>query len=148
VLLHDIRAQAYGGGDLTCIAWNPLADPFMFSTALAGTTAPPSIIEPGPDRSPRLSPRSATPLSQMSDVTQQYLEPDSFRSDSPTHQDFASASSNEAAATSRQSGEPLTVPRTSGKWRTSSDMLLAPRASGDSLAKPPITKRAVAFSTP
>ncbi|EKM57477.1 uncharacterized protein PHACADRAFT_206381 [Phanerochaete carnosa HHB-10118-sp] len=31
-LLHHIRPQALGGGDLTCIAWNPSADPFMFAT--------------------------------------------------------------------------------------------------------------------
>ncbi|TFY80087.1 hypothetical protein EWM64_g3934 [Hericium alpestre] len=31
-LLHHVRAQALGG-DLTCIAWNPAADPFMFATA-------------------------------------------------------------------------------------------------------------------
>lgn len=31
-LLHHIRPQAVGGGDLTCIAWNPAADPFMFAT--------------------------------------------------------------------------------------------------------------------
>jgi len=32
-LLHFIRAQAHGGGDLTCIAWNSAADdPFMFAT--------------------------------------------------------------------------------------------------------------------
>ena len=30
-LLHHIRAQVVGG-DLTCVAWNPLADPFMFAT--------------------------------------------------------------------------------------------------------------------
>ncbi|KAI0049167.1 WD40 repeat-like protein [Auriscalpium vulgare] len=30
-LLHHVRAQALGG-DLTCIAWNPAADPFMFAT--------------------------------------------------------------------------------------------------------------------
>jgi len=31
VLLHHIRAQVVGG-DLTCVAWNPAADPFMFAT--------------------------------------------------------------------------------------------------------------------
>ncbi|CCL98725.1 uncharacterized protein FIBRA_00730 [Fibroporia radiculosa] len=30
-LLHHIRAQA-SGGDLTCIAWNPTTEPFMFAT--------------------------------------------------------------------------------------------------------------------
>ena len=30
-LLHHIRAQMVGG-DLTCVAWNPAADPFMFAT--------------------------------------------------------------------------------------------------------------------
>ena len=29
--LHHIRAPALGG-DMTCIAWNPAADPFMFAT--------------------------------------------------------------------------------------------------------------------
>jgi WD repeat-containing protein 26 len=32
VLLHHIPSQSLGGGDLTCIAWNPTADPFMFAT--------------------------------------------------------------------------------------------------------------------
>jgi len=31
-LLHHVRAQSLGGGDLTCIAWNAAADPFMFAT--------------------------------------------------------------------------------------------------------------------
>ncbi|KAI0701045.1 WD40 repeat-like protein [Cytidiella melzeri] len=31
-LLHHIRPQALGGGDLTCIAWNHAADHFMFAT--------------------------------------------------------------------------------------------------------------------
>jgi WD40 repeat protein len=31
VLLHHVRAQMVGG-DLTCLAWNPTADPFMFAT--------------------------------------------------------------------------------------------------------------------
>lgn len=30
-LLHHVRAQMVGG-DLTCLAWNPAADPFMFAT--------------------------------------------------------------------------------------------------------------------
>jgi len=30
-LLHHVRAQMVGG-DLTCVAWNPAADPFMFAT--------------------------------------------------------------------------------------------------------------------
>jgi WD40 repeat protein len=30
-LLHHVRAQVVGG-DLTCLAWNPAADPFMFAT--------------------------------------------------------------------------------------------------------------------
>ena len=29
--LHHIRAPALGG-DMTCVAWNPAADPFMFAT--------------------------------------------------------------------------------------------------------------------
>ena len=29
--LHHVRAQVVGG-DLTCLAWNPTADPFMFAT--------------------------------------------------------------------------------------------------------------------
>ncbi|KAI0301606.1 WD40-repeat-containing domain protein [Multifurca ochricompacta] len=31
-LLHHVRSQSLGGGDLTCIAWNPAADPYMFAT--------------------------------------------------------------------------------------------------------------------
>jgi len=30
-LLHHVRAQMVGG-DLTCLAWNPAVDPFMFAT--------------------------------------------------------------------------------------------------------------------
>jgi len=30
-LLHHIQAQVVGG-DLTCVAWNPAAEPFMFAT--------------------------------------------------------------------------------------------------------------------
>lgn len=30
-LLHHIQAQVVGG-DLTCVAWNPVTDPFMFTT--------------------------------------------------------------------------------------------------------------------
>ncbi|KAH9989621.1 hypothetical protein BJV77DRAFT_673056 [Russula vinacea] len=31
-LLHHVHAQSLGSGDLTCVAWNPAADPFMFAT--------------------------------------------------------------------------------------------------------------------
>jgi len=96
-LLHHIRAQAFGGGDLTCIAWNPALEPFMFSTGshdgavriwtspVSGNTAPPSIIEPSMDRSrsPHNTPRSATPLSSET----QYLEPEQ-QTESPTQQEF------------------------------------------------------------
>ena len=31
-LLHHVHAQSLGDGDLTCVAWNPTAEPFMFAT--------------------------------------------------------------------------------------------------------------------
>ncbi|KZV75898.1 WD40 repeat-like protein [Peniophora sp. CONT] len=109
-LLHHIRAQNFGGGDLTCIAWNPAADPYIFATGshdgavriwttlLPGTTAPPSIDElPGQNshpnaliqrnHGPRPTPRSITPLSDTGSAGQ-YLDAEQYRTESPTQQDF------------------------------------------------------------
>ncbi|KZV65333.1 WD40 repeat-like protein [Peniophora sp. CONT] len=53
-LLHHIRAQNFGGGDLTCIAWNPTADPYIFATGShdgavrVWTTLPPGLTAPPP----------------------------------------------------------------------------------------------------
>ena len=69
-LLHYIRPQALGGGDLTCIAWNHLSDPFMFATgshdgAVRIWTAPSTISEDLPGSrvttNPSNTPRTASP---------------------------------------------------------------------------------------
>lgn len=71
-LLHHIRPQALGGGDLTCIAWNPSADPFMFATGThdGGVhlwTIPPDglrLFDDAPSRGsthPTPTPRTASP---------------------------------------------------------------------------------------
>ncbi|KAH7928593.1 WD40 repeat-like protein [Leucogyrophana mollusca] len=71
-LLHHVRAQPVGGGDLTCIAWNHAAEhPFMFATgshdgAVSIWTTPNYEGQPG-DGSRQLTaqstPRSLTPRS-------------------------------------------------------------------------------------
>ncbi|KAH7907662.1 WD40-repeat-containing domain protein [Hygrophoropsis aurantiaca] len=73
-LLHHVRAQAIGGGDLTCIAWNHAAEkPFMFATgshdgAVSIWTTPSyDLQQPGESSSRMLTaqstPRSLTPRS-------------------------------------------------------------------------------------
>ncbi|KAA1472517.1 WD40 repeat-like protein [Dentipellis sp. KUC8613] len=89
-LLHHVRAQALGG-DLTCIAWNPAADPFMFATgshdgAVRIWTSPPSIGPP-PDASQRSSrvyaSGSVTPPTNNSSTA--FLDVE-YRTDSPLNQ--------------------------------------------------------------
>ena len=89
-LLHHVRAQALGG-DLTCIAWNPASDPFMFATGshdggVRIWTSPPSfandmLIAPPSSRG---TPGSTTPRTDISLPTFQ-LDVD-YRTDSPTTQ--------------------------------------------------------------
>ncbi|KAI0262535.1 WD40 repeat-like protein [Gloeopeniophorella convolvens] len=81
-LLHHVRAQSLGGGDLTCLAWNPAADPFMFATgshdgAVRVWTAPPSLSRGG------RTPGSVTPLTDTS--SQLHLEIE-YRTESPSGQ--------------------------------------------------------------
>ena len=92
-LLHHVRAQALGG-DLTCIAWNPASDPFMFATGshdggVRIWTSPPSsandmLIAPPSSRG---TPGTTTPRTDTSLPTFQ-LDVD-YRTDSPiTQQEF------------------------------------------------------------
>ena len=32
ILVQHFRARDLGGSDITCIAWNPVAEPYMFAT--------------------------------------------------------------------------------------------------------------------
>ncbi|GJE97468.1 WD40 repeat domain-containing protein [Phanerochaete sordida] len=87
-LLHHIRPQVLGGGDLTCIAWNPSADPFMFATGthdggvhlwttLADGREALRLLDDAPSRGsthPTPTPRTSSPNIFESD----------FRADSPS----------------------------------------------------------------
>ncbi|KAI0064262.1 WD40 repeat-like protein [Artomyces pyxidatus] len=99
-LLHHVRAQALGG-DLTCIAWNPAADPFMFATGSHDgavriwTSTAPTIPTPEVPpafvlgRSMRGTPGTVTPHTETSSAFQLDVE---YRSESPTtQQDFERA---------------------------------------------------------
>lgn len=82
-LLHHVPAQSLGGGDLTCIAWNPTADPFMFATgshdgAVRVWTAPPMPL--------RGRSGSVTPLSDSS--SQLHLEIESRAESSSGQQQY------------------------------------------------------------
>ncbi len=83
-LLHHIRAQALGGGDLTCIAWNHHANPFIFATGShdgavriwTESSGKPSSSDELPSRStthPTNTPRTASPSLYDAD----------YRADSP-----------------------------------------------------------------
>ncbi|KAI0090434.1 WD40-repeat-containing domain protein [Irpex rosettiformis] len=71
-LLHHIRPQALGGGDMTCIAWNHAADHFMFATGShdgavriwTNQTSDNNADEApsrGPSTQPAPTPRTASP---------------------------------------------------------------------------------------
>lgn len=108
-LLHHIRSQALGG-DLTCIAWNPVADPFIFAT---GSHDGGVRIWTHPKSDPTItgdgtySPRSSRPVSgaatpresdEMSIMPGFQLDVD-YRTESPTtQQDFDLARSSEDSA--------------------------------------------------
>ncbi|VDB91362.1 unnamed protein product [Peniophora sp. CBMAI 1063] len=161
-LLHHLRAQNFGGGDLTCIAWNPAADPYMFATGShdgavrvwttypPGPTAPPSINEPPGsssrpnslirDRSPRPTPRSITPLSDTGS-SGQYLDPDQYRTESPTQQDFDIPAIGTRSPNRSRSGSQLQIQ--TGTQVGSQDTLSAPQPT-----VPPPLRRTVAFQTP
>ncbi|THH12742.1 hypothetical protein EW146_g7414 [Bondarzewia mesenterica] len=92
-LLHHVRAQALGG-DLTCIAWNPAADPFMFATGshdggVRIWTSPPKsnnphMVGPGLASSSRSTPGSTTPRTDISTLAF-HLDMD-YRTESPVNQ--------------------------------------------------------------
>jgi len=76
-LLHHVHAQSLGIGDMTCVAWNPAADPFMFATgshdgAVRIWTA---VSTPAPSRDGRARSGSVTPLSETSSQLHLDLEP-------------------------------------------------------------------------
>ena len=58
--LHHIRAPALGG-DMTCIAWNPTADPFMFATGSHDGTVQIWTTPGTPSRSLRPTITTTTP---------------------------------------------------------------------------------------
>ncbi|KZV65320.1 WD40 repeat-like protein [Peniophora sp. CONT] len=164
-LLHHIRAQNFGGGDLTCIAWNPAADPYIFATGShdgavrvwttlpPGPTAPPSINEPPGqnsrpnsliqrDRSPRPTPRSITPLSDTGSAGQ-YLDAEQYRTESPTQQDFDVPTHTIGTRTPNRSRSGSQLHLQTGVQTGSQDTLSAPQP----IVAPPL-RRTVAFQTP
>lgn len=69
-LLHHFYARDLDGGDITCIAWNPAADPYMFATGRHdGTvrvwTTPGHAATLGPTRQARGN------TSQLADLSDQ-----------------------------------------------------------------------------
>jgi WD40 repeat protein len=74
-LLHHVRAQSLGGGDLTCVAWNPAADPFMFATGSHDGAVRIWTAVPVPSRDRRGRSGSVTPLSDTSSHLHLDLEP-------------------------------------------------------------------------
>ncbi|KAI9509319.1 WD40 repeat-like protein [Russula earlei] len=87
-LLQRVHAQALGGGDLTCVAWNPAADRFMFATGShdgavrVWTTVPARALS----RDRRGRSGSITPLSETS--SQLHLDLES-RAGFPTGQQLS-----------------------------------------------------------
>ena len=76
-LLHHVHTQSLGIGDLTCVAWNPAADPFMFATgshdgAVHIWTA---VSTPALPRDVRARSGSVTPLSETSSQLHLEFEP-------------------------------------------------------------------------
>lgn len=67
-LLHHVHAQSLGIGDVTCVAWNPAADPFMFATGSHDGTVRvwTAFSTPAPPRDGRARSGSVTPLSETS----------------------------------------------------------------------------------
>lgn len=142
-LLHHVRAQALGG-DLTCIAWNPVADPFMFATGshdggVRIWTSPPNIIIDrdnasslaGRSRPPSgiVTPRSADSMSIMPGFQ---LDVD-YKTESPTavQQEF------------NLGGQSATV-------RANEDNANANGGAGlgMELMPPPMSTRSIAFEAP
>lgn len=74
-LLHHVHAQSLGGGDLTCVAWNPAVDPFMFATGSHNGAVRiwTSVSAPSQDKRGRSG--SVTPLSDTSSQLHLDLEP-------------------------------------------------------------------------
>jgi len=84
--LHHIRAPSLGG-DMTCIAWNPAADPFMFATGSHdGTvqiwTTP--VMSSGSSRPtlPASAPRTEASASQPAEPSAAHLAPPVLRESS------------------------------------------------------------------
>ncbi|KAH9073045.1 hypothetical protein EDB83DRAFT_2313141 [Lactarius deliciosus] len=82
-LLHHVRAQSLGGGDLTCVAWNPAADPFMFATGSHDGAVRVWTTQSTPHFHMRRISGSVTPLSDTSSQLQLDFEP---RAESSTGQ--------------------------------------------------------------
>ncbi|KAN0131940.1 WD40 repeat-like protein [Lactarius tabidus] len=74
-LLHHLRAQSLGGGDLTCVAWNPAADPFMFATGSHDGAVRIWTAQSTPLFHARRISGSVTPLSDTSSQLQLDFEP-------------------------------------------------------------------------
>ncbi|KAI0346641.1 WD40 repeat-like protein [Trametopsis cervina] len=100
-LLHHIRPQALGSGDLTCIAWNHAFDHFMFATGShdgavriwTNETPEININELAPSRGPSThpvpTPRTASP--SLFDV--EYTRTDSPAGGTDSHGDSAPSAS-------------------------------------------------------
>ena len=114
-LLHHVRPQSLGGGDLTCVAWNPAAEPFMFATGSHNGAVRIWIAVSAPSRG------SVTPLSNASSQLhldlgpraegsdgQQQFEHVLLRADtlhvSESSEDIAGPSSRHTIALSTQQG--------------------------------------------
>ena len=76
-LLHHVHTQSLGIGDVTCVAWNPAADPFMFATGSHDGTVRiwTAISTPAPLRDGRARSGSITPFSETSSQLHLALEP-------------------------------------------------------------------------
>lgn len=52
-LLHYIQTRGFGSGDLTCVAWSPAVEPYMFATGThVGSVkmwTPPPNVSRSPD---------------------------------------------------------------------------------------------------
>jgi len=105
-LLHHVCAQSLGGGDLTCVAWNAAADPFMFATGSHDGAVRIWTTGPAPSRDGRRRSGSMTPLSDISSqlhldlgpytvspTGQQQFEPISLRVETPPGEEAAGPSS-------------------------------------------------------
>lgn len=124
-LLHHVRAQSLGGGDLTCVAWNPAADPFMFATGSHDGAVRVWTTQSTPYFHMRRISGSVTPLSDTSSQLQLDFEP---RAESSTGQqrfenvllrvETPVESSEGPAAQSSEHTIVFTTPRAGGTYPT------------------------------